>query len=165
MSRTYRNKARFSHLNEEHYINHKLRKFKIRYDVEHYWLPGMEEKYKADYAEYQKRVGWFHKGYGAWRPNEPERWKYRSWRKVLVEFSQEDYDREVEEARVYYSKFSRDGRWNETGRNNGFKHTCTKAERSKTRAIISNIKHGKIDPENVVFPDRKDGKCRIWDFW
>ena len=46
MSRTYRNKARFTHLNEAHYIEERLKKFNIRYNVEHFWLPGMEENIK-----------------------------------------------------------------------------------------------------------------------
>lgn len=165
MSRTYRNKARFTHLNEAHYIEEQLNKFNIRYDVEHFWLPGMEEKYKADYAKYEKDLARYHKSDWMFRPQEPLRYLYRGWYKKLKEFDQKEYDEEVKETRRNFKKYSRDGRWNETGRNKGFKHACKKADRSKTRTIINNIKHGKADFDEVCFPDKKDGKCRIWDFW
>lgn len=165
MSRTYRNKACFTHLNETHYIEEKLKKFNIRYDVEHFWLPGMEEKYEEDYAKYEKDLARFHKSVWMFRPQEPLRYLYRGWYKKLKEFDQKEYDEEVKEARRNFKKYSRDGRWNETGRNKGFKHACAKEIRNKTKKILHDIIYEKVDAENVCFPDDHNGKCKIWDFW
>lgn len=165
MSRTYRNKARFTHLNETHYIEEQLKKFNIRYDVVHFWLPGMEEKYNEDLAEYEKRIGWFYKGYGVCKPGQPNRWKYRSWKKVLKDFSQEEYDAEVEFTKKQYRKYGMDGTYSETGRNSGYKHACAKEIRNKTKKVLHDIIYEKVDAENVCFPDDHNGKCKIWDFW
>ena len=64
-----------------------------------------------------------------------------------------------------YNRIIRDGYWNDTGRKSAFKYACTKEIRVKNRQLLHRVKVGKVDVDTTLFPDRKNGKARVWDFW
>lgn len=61
--------------------------------------------------------------------------------------------------RKEYDKYSRDGKWNESGRKQGFKKDCKKVNRNKSKAAINKILKDPEAWEDVEWPVRKDGKA------
>jgi hypothetical protein len=183
MSRTTRKPLRSIEENEESYIKHQLssrfrrwnkgdnystrtvrrKKPNEQYEAEWEaaWALYHEQLKKARYDEYGHpyiwSTGWI--SFREVRVHEPYVSKYH---RIEVPWSLEQ---EIEELKKQYRKFTRDGHWNETSRNTGYKHACDKDFRNKTRGMIHKVMHDKVDPDNAVFPDRKDGKQKVWDFW
>lgn len=89
-----------------------------------------------------------------------ERWVPR-WTRVLVEESEQQV---IAEARASYARRTRDGHWNETGRNWGFKRQAARTLRRADRAFESMILRGE-DHEDVLYPGPHLGKKFIWDWW
>lgn len=98
---------------------------------------------------------------------------FRSRQKVTDCFTYEGYSRSYgyfhrgrddEWHRESWAKATRDGRWNETGRNRAFKELCREDARARDRRAIRGIMIGKDDDE-VEFSIRKHGKTFVWAVW
>lgn len=183
MSRTTRKPLRVIEENEETYIKHQLssrfrrwnkgnnyktrvvrrKKPQEQYEAEWEaaWKLYHEQLKKAHRDEYGRPYVWAqsYRGFIEHYIREPYVTKYH---RIEVPWSVEQ---EIEELKTQYSEFTRDGHWNETSRNSGFKHACDKDFRNKTRCMIHKVMYDKVDPDNAIFPDRKDGKQKVWDFW
>jgi len=194
MSRTARKPLRVIDENEETYIKRQLNSRFRRWDKgDNYTTRRVrrkkpEDQYKAEWeaanAEYQaqlKKASYDEYG----RPYIGKSYRYdwdwtRSARKY-AEFPNYlrpphitcyhrieipwSIEQEIDDLKTQYAEFTRDGHWNETGRNSGFKHACDKDFRNKNRCMIHKVIYDKVDPDNAIFPDRKDGKQKVWDFW
>ena len=75
------------------------------------------------------------------------------------------YEEHFEKARQEYRKASRDGYWNETGRNTGFKQAATKTVRNANKRYCQKVMK---DPEawhEESAPNGHEGDGHLWDFW
>ena len=192
MSRTIRKPLRMIEENEETYVKHQLNsRFRrwnksYRYESKTVRRKKPQEQYEAEceaadaeYNELLKKASYDEYGHPYVGKTFDSRWEcgkmvykyYPNYIRVryVTRYHRIDIpwsiEQETEELKKQYREFSRDGHWNETSRNSGFKHACDKEFRNKTRCMIGKIMHNKVDPDDVVFPDRKDGKHKIWDFW
>lgn len=194
MSRTTRKPLRMIEENEETYIKHQLNsRFRRwgkshRYETKTVRRKKPEDQYKAECeaanAEYQEQLKKAsYDEYG--RPYVGKSYRYDwDWTRCARKYAEfPNYlrapyvtryqhveipwsvEQEADELKKQYREFSRDGHWNETSRNSGFKHACDKDFRNKNRCTIHKVMYGKVDPEEAIFPDRKDGKQKVWDFW
>jgi len=179
MSRTTRKPRRVIDENEETYIKRQLNSRFRRWDKSYRYESKTvrhkkpQEQYNAEreaaYAKYYELLK---------KASYDEYGRPYVWRGLYHDYIREPYisrytridipwsiEQEAEELKKQYQEFSRDGHWSETSRNSGFKHACDKEFRNKTRCMIHKVMHDKVDPDEAVFPDRKDGKHKIWDFW
>ncbi len=192
MSRTTRKPLRMIEENEETYIKYQLnsrfRRWGKSYGYESRTVRRKkpEDQYKAEWeaanAEYQEQLnkasydeyGFPYVGmeYSYSYTNGTRKFgqfpKYlraphvTSYYRIEIPWS---IEQEIEELKKQYAEFTRDGHWNEAGRNSGFKHACDKDFRNKNRTMIHKVMYDKVDADNAIFPDRKDGKQKVWDFW
>ena len=106
--------------------------------------------------EHQYNLGKYVKNYLYLKPAYVQKYYY-----VKQEINLDD---EISEAKKEYATFTRDGKWNETGRNTGFKEASKlKIRRENKRLCNKIIKDEEYD--HVSYPDRYIGKPSIWDFW
>lgn len=73
-------------------------------------------------------------------------------------------EEEIEELRKEYNEFTRDGHWNETGRNTGFKEAAAKAVRLANRRLEKKVLSGE-DYDHLPYPNEHDGDFLRWSFW
>lgn len=70
----------------------------------------------------------------------------------------------IRKARNEYARHRRDGHWNETSRNTGFKkqaaRTLRLADSRFERLVLSGEEH-----DDTVYPGTHLGKVHIWDWW
>ena len=71
---------------------------------------------------------------------------------------------EIEELKKQYQEFTRDGHWNETGRNTGFKQAANKHVRLANKQFCSAILRGE-DYDNKIYPHDHLGDYLVWSFW
>lgn len=188
MSRTIRKPLRCIERNEETYIKHQLSsRFRRWNKGDNYSTRYVRRKKPNDQYEAEWEAAWakYHEALSTasytedGRPYVGYRWCYNEGKFGFhPNYIREPYvskyhytdipwsiGQEIDDLKKQYRKFTRDGHWNETGRNTGFKHACDKDFRNKTRSMIHKVMYDKVDPDNAIFPDRKDGKQKVWDFW
>lgn len=73
-------------------------------------------------------------------------------------------EQEIEELKKEYREFTRDGHWNETGRNTGFKETAAKVTRIGNRRLERKIMKDD-DYDHLPYPNEHDGDFHRWSFW
>lgn len=85
--------------------------------------------------------------------------------KTFEEFFAERYEGEMRWEKKHFSRGRfRDGVYNETGRNQGYKKQCNRKIRSNNRCNVKKIMSGH-DSEDMIWEDRKDGKQYVWNWW
>lgn len=87
--------------------------------------------------------------------------KVPRYKRVQISWSVEQ---EIEELKKQYRKFTRDGHWNETGRNTGFKKAATKTIRLANRRLANKIM-SEQDYDHLSYPNEHDGDYLRWAFW
>ena len=70
----------------------------------------------------------------------------------------------IEKYRKEYREFTRDGHWNKTGRNTGFKKAAAKATRIGNKRLERKIVKGD-DYDHLPYPNEHDGDFLRWSFW
>jgi hypothetical protein len=85
---------------------------------------------------------------------------YCNWRDRTAE----DHDIEDAESAKEYHTFGRDGTWNETGRNQGFKHEAKKYVRNANKKFCRKVIDG-VDYDDDAMPIRKEGKQFSWNWF
>ena len=183
MSRTVRKPVRAIKENEEAYIKRCLhrphnfssktvrrRKSQDEYEAEYKaaWDQYAEDLKKASYDEFGRP---FISGTSIYNPVNGK-WEY-CWGRYLhqprisryhrVEISW-SVDQEIEELKKEYRKFSRDGHWNQTGKNTGFKKAAAKATRINNRKLEYTIMKDE-EYDRLSYPNEHDGDYLRWNFY
>ncbi len=73
-------------------------------------------------------------------------------------------EQEIDELKAQYRKFTRDGHWNETGRNTGFKKAASKTTRLGNRRLEKKILKDD-DYDHLPYPNEHDGDHLRWSYW
>lgn len=191
MSRTIRKPLRTIEENEENYIkkhlNSRFRRWSKGFDYSTRWVKRAKprDQYKAEYdaawSEYRKLlkkasfdeagrpyIGYtYGYAYVCGKPTytkipdylrEPYVTRYH---RVEIPWSVEQ---EVEDLKAQYRKFTRDGHWNETGRNTDFKKAAAKATRRGNHRLEHKILKDE-DYDHLPYPNEHDGDYLRWSFW
>jgi hypothetical protein len=188
MSRTYRKPLRLIEENEDTYIKRQLdsryrrwnkgdnyrtkyvrrKKPEDQYKAEcQVALNEYQEKLKtAEYDEYGRPYVW---RYG-WNWCNRERTVYADYihRPCVSRYHRVDIpwsiEQEIEDLKTQYRKFTRDGHWNETGCNTGFKEAAAKVTRLGNRRLEKKILKDE-DYDHLPYPNEHDGDHLAWSFW
>jgi hypothetical protein len=144
------------------------RQIKTRKSAEQYAadVAAADARYQADCCAVRKRF-WYPSTdsvqYEWYLKSLPERWRYSVskfyYRSVTITLEEE-----LEEARADYAKRTRDGYWNESGRNTAYK-TLSK---ETVRQVVRRLEHKILRDEqwdHQPYPDTYLGKKHIWDVW
>lgn len=191
MSRTYRKPLRAIEENEETYIKKQLAsryrrwnkgdnystrwvkraKPKDQYEAEYKaaWDEYREKLKKASYDDQGRPFIGYCRGYTyncgkvtytqvADYLREPHVSRYH---RVEIPWSVEQ---EIDDLKSQYREFTRDGHWNETGRNTGFKKASAKTTRLGNRRLEKKILKGE-DYDHLPYPNEHDGDHLVWSFW
>ncbi len=182
MSRTTRKPLRVIEENEETYIKHQLssrfrrwnkgnnyktrvvrrKKSQEQYEAEWEaaWKLYHEQLKKAHRDEYGRPYVWAqsYRGFIEHYIREPYVTKYH---RIEVPWSVEQ---EIEELKTQYSEFTRDGHWNETSRNSGFKEASKMQVRLGNRRLEKKILKDE-DYDYLPYPNEHDGDYLVWSFW
>lgn len=183
MSRTTRKPLRVIEENEETYIKRQLNrrynrwtgdplyttKVVRRKKPQEQWL----KEYDAAWAEYRaklKKASYDSAGHPylgfeqSWWGNRPIylREPYVS-RYCRIEITW-SIEQEIEELKKEYREYTRDGHWNETGRNTGFKEAAAKVTRIGNRRLEKKILKDE-DYDHLPYPNEHDGDFHRWTFW
>jgi hypothetical protein len=188
MSRTHRKPLRLIEESEETYIkkqlNSRFRRWRKgdNYSTKSVRRKKPEDQYEAEYQaawdEYQEKLKTAeHDEYGR-----PYVWRYGwDWcnreRTVYAEYIHRPYvthyhrvnipwsvEQEIDDLKTQYRKFTRDGHWNETGRNTGFKEAAAKTTRLGNRRLEKKILKDE-DYDHLPYPNEHDGDYLRWSFW
>jgi hypothetical protein len=188
MSRTVRKPLRMIEESEETYIkkqlNSRFRRWRkgANYSTKCVRRKKPEDQYEAEYQaawdEYQEKLKTAeYDEYGR-----PYVWRYGwNWcnreRTIYAEYIHRPYvsryyrvdipwsvDQEIGDLKTQYRKFTRDGHWNETGRNTGFKEAAAKTTRLGNRRLEKKILKGE-DYDHLPYPNEHDGDYLRWSFW
>lgn len=73
-------------------------------------------------------------------------------------------EEELAEARADYAKRTRDGYWNESGRNTAYKTLSKETVRQAVKRLEHRILRDE-DCDHLPYPDTYLGKKHIWDVW
>lgn len=158
--------SRHSHFYRSGFKSVRVRKDTAEYLVE---VTAAEKKYDALLAEAEKK-------YGKWKDYPKDSWYYvrytqelpNPYMKHVSKFKRVDvpssYEDDVAETIRDYEKRTRDGHWNETGRNKFFKELCNDNLRSENRKLENKILKDE-DYDHRPYPNSKTGKKFIWSVW
>lgn len=179
MSRTIRKPLRLIEENEETYIKRQLNRRYSRwtgdllYTTKQVRRKKPEDQYKAEYdaawTEYHaklKKASYDSDGHpylgfnGIWLNYLREPYVSR-YHRIEIPWS---IEQEEAELRQEYRKFTRDGHWNETGRNTGFKKAAAKTTRIGNRRLEKKILKDE-DYDHLPYPNEHDGDHLVWHFW
>lgn len=162
MSRTYRKPKWVLEESKETYVKRNAER--KRYIREYYITPENEKRYLRDLEEYEVKYATYLKGFpvegGFYSIRKPYHHDYMSYNKICIS----DYETEVKEAEAKYSKFTRDGWWNETGRNTLYKKWSKKLVRNANRRLEHKILKDD-DYDHLPYPDYYMAKPLIWSIW
>ena len=171
MSRTKRMPSVIVEQSQVEYINHaidihnlwptkttKIRKSRSQYERE--CEEADEKYYQALHALSEEKSidGMMYRLTG--KHNIYRRWVARyNYERVIV--SVEDV---IAEAKVEWSKFSRDGNCDETSKSSGFKHASKKTVRNANKRLERKILKDEVY-DDTSYPNDYMGKSHLWDFW
>jgi hypothetical protein len=85
----------------------------------------------------------------------------RGYKQVKIEV---DIDAVTEKAKREFATYTRDGKWNETGRNTGFKQAAAKCVRLANKQFCGAVIRGE-DIDNKIYPHNHLGDYLVWSFW
>lgn len=142
-----------------------------------------DEELEADYqyrlARYEqrkqeaKRTFWWYVDNGL---SDPKHWSAQSYTTMCgeppVRYSRaykrltvpKDIDEVIAESKRDFSTYTRDGKWNETGRNTGFKKTAAKCVRRANKHFCNAVMRGE-EVDNKIYPHEHLGDYLVWSFW
>lgn len=191
MSRTIRKPQRAIEQNEEQYIKSTLHTrfnklyvgegYRTRYvrrkkpddlykaQVEAAWFEYNSKLAKAEYDELgQPYVGMHYRhNYSCGKyvfglfPNYLRKPYISLYHRIEIPWS---IEQEIEQLKQQYSEFTRDGHWNETGRNTGFKKAAAKTTRLGNRRLARKIMKDELY-DHLPYPNEHDGDFLRWSFW
>lgn len=155
------------------YEHKKVRKSKEQYEREVEWSLKDYEKRCAEYAKKHNM-----KAEDVPEHKEPRRYFWSGEKIYMVravdlpryvgkyEYKQVPLSKEevIKRANEEYDSFSRDGKFNETSRNKGFKNDAKKHVRNRNKRYCQDVMKG-LDHENEAYPIRKEGKQFVWNWW
>jgi hypothetical protein len=129
-------------------------------------VAAADARYAADCRAVQKSY-WYPSTdsiqYKWYLKNLPPRWHYHvskfHYRSVTVTLEEE-----LAEARADYAKRTRDGYWNESGRNTAYKTLSKETVRQAVKRLEHRILRDE-DWDHLPYPDTYLGKKHIWDVW
>lgn len=188
MSRTYRKPLRLIEESEDTYIKRQLASRYRRWNKGDNYSTRIvrrkkpEDQYEAEckvaLAEYNEKLkGAEYDEYGrpfVWRYN--WLWCARN-HSVFADYIHRPYvtryhrvtipwsvEQEIDDLKSQYRKFTRDGHWNETGRNTGFKEASKMQVRLGNRRLEKKILKDE-DYDYLPYPNDHDGDYLRWSFW
>lgn len=163
MSRTYRKPKWILEESKENFI-----KRNISYERWHYEYIMTDEnkkKFERDLEIYEEKRKRYYSGFpvqgGFWSLRKPE---YRQYMIAKAVHDDVDIDAEIEDNIKRYAKFSRDGWWNESGRNTLYKEWSKKTVRTANKRLERKIlKDDEYD--HLSYPDYYLAKHLAWSIW
>lgn len=161
MSRTIRNRKKFTKYSEVEYINKDIDREKRKSKRVYTQTARQKAAYAQAVEEYEQQWFLYMKGQLCFRPQRPYKSDYTTSQRFLIDI---DYEEVVKESKRQYNRYHRDGVYSDSMKA-AYKYICKKDRRNKTRKLINNIKYDKKDVDNICFPDDKDGKRFIWSIW
>lgn len=180
MSRTYRKPLRVIKENEENFIKNDLgrrpisntKRVRIKKDKDLYKSEIKEQQriyneklktaeYDADGKPFKDYSFSYVCGKWTYRPNHIYVEYVRKYCYVTISWS---IDQEIEELKESYKKYTRDGHWNETGRNSGFKEAAKMKVRNSNRHLEKKILKDE-EYDLLPYPNEHDGDELRWSFW
>ena len=85
----------------------------------------------------------------------------RGYRTVKIEV---DIEAVTEKAKRDFATYTRDGKWNETGRNTGFKQAAASCVRRANKRFCNAVMRDE-DIDNKIYPHEHLGDYLVWSFW
>lgn len=172
MSKTYRKNSWASTFkNEESYakdrcqgrlVTHrtiKVRKTREEYDRD---IKAAEARYhakiKENGGEYYRAWDWWTKEYVI-RKIQLDYVSHYYYKRIPYPIEEQMKDRKEE-----FRRFFRDGVWNETTRNQGFKHDAKKATRRANKEFCHKVMK-ELDYDDEAYPNGHEGDKFVWSWW
>lgn len=118
----------------------------------------LEELYQRQLKRYVETGTWVE--YWPYRSEPPVR-KTSGYKRVAVE---KRMDEVIAESKRDFATYTRDGKWNETGQNTGFKRAASRCVRRANARFCSSVIRGE-EYENKIYPHDHLGDYLVWSFW
>ena len=161
MSRTTRRPKFYLKTSETKHINRDIASA-IRFS-NHYIRVRMTEE-ELD-TEYQRRLSRYSEnGHWVlfWRiSEEPPVRRTKGYKHVAVE---KNMDEVIAESKRDFATYTRDGKWNETSRNTGFKRAAASCVRRANKRFCYAVIRGE-EYEDTIYPHEHLGDYLVWSFW
>lgn len=178
MSRTYRRYSLHEKESIESYVKRQIGYLKGRdYTYEYYMTEAGQKAYNKAIEEWETAYGhwWFNEKKWSWitrlnqrkcvwnrAPVKPTEFEFKKARVVSKNYN---FEKEAEEARKEYKKFSRDNAINDGKTKRNYSKHCAKELRQKNRILAHKILKEDESWEQTPYPDTYLGKAHIWDYW
>lgn len=179
MSRTYRRYSLHEKQSIEGYVKRQIDYLKSHNYTYEYCMTETGQK------AYEKAIEEWETAYRNWRVNAKKcswiisrlgRYTYfyglppakptkHEFKKACVVFKNYDLEKEAEEARKKYKRFSRDNAMSEGNSKRDYRKFCAKELRQKNRILAHKILKEDEIWEQTPYPDTYLGKAHIWDYW
>jgi len=85
----------------------------------------------------------------------------KGFKRVAVEKSMDEV---IAESKRDFATYTRDGKWNETSRNTGFKRAAASCVRRANKRFCSAVIRGE-EYEDTIYPHEHLGDYLVWSFW
>jgi hypothetical protein len=118
----------------------------------------LDEEYQRRLAQYKEQGYWCFYSYCERTP--PIR-RTKGYKYVSVE---KRMDEVIAESKRDFATYTRDGKWNETGRNTGFKQAATRCVRRANARFCSTVIRGE-EYDDTIYPHNHLGDHLVWNFW
>ena len=118
----------------------------------------LEEQYQRQLKRYKETGTWV--DYWPYRSEPPVR-KTHGYKRVAVE---KRMDEVIAKSKRDFATYTRDGKWNETNKNTGFKQAAAKTVRRANTRFCSQVKRGE-EYEDKIYPHEHLGDHLVWSFW
>lgn len=163
MSRTYRKPKWILEESKENFIKSNISYHRWHY--EHVMTEENKKKFERDLEIYEEKRKRYYSGFpvegGFWSLRKPEYMHYMIAKAV---YDDVDIDAEIEDNIKRYAKFSRDGWWNESGRNTLYKEWSKKTVRTANKRLERKILKDE-DYDHLSYPDYYLAKHLVWSIW
>ena len=161
MSRTTRRPKFYLTTSETNEIMRDLERA-IRIPYKSIKVPLTEEELDKEYARRVKQ----YKESGYWAYYWPQHFEApirptKLYKRVQVE---KDIEEVITKAKANFATYTRDGKWNETGRNTGFKYAAKKQVRKANKRFCKVVLQDQ-DYDNITYPHDHLGDYLVWCFW
>ena len=118
----------------------------------------LEELYQRQLKQYAETGTWV--TYWPYRSEPPVR-KTSGYKRVEVE---KCMDEVIAKSKRDFATYTRDGKWNETGKNTGFKQAAARRVRRANSQFCSAVIRGE-EYDNTIYPHEHLGDDLVWSFW
>lgn len=118
----------------------------------------LEEQYQRQLKRYAETGTWVE--YWPYRCEPPVR-KTSGYKRVEVE---KRMDEVIAKTKRNFATYTRDGKWNETGKNTGFKQAAARCVRRANSRFCSTVIRGE-EYDNTIYPHDHLGDYLVWSFW